>query len=64
MPTNWTATNAQGVHLRDQHGQEAVQNFDAIINALPPAMRQAFDAERQARQQEIDTYVERHGYNT
>jgi len=50
--------------LRDQCGADAVRDFDAILAALPPALRAAFDAERAARQDEIDAHIREHGYHT
>lgn len=50
--------------LRNQTGTQAIKNFTTILASLPPAARAAFEAERQARQREIDTYVARYGYQS
>jgi len=61
---NWEETNSSGVHLRRQTGEEAVIGFDSILNALPQPLREVFEAERAARQKELETIVAEIGYNT
>jgi hypothetical protein len=49
-------TNEYGCPLRDQTGSVGVQNFDMIVARLAPELRDAFEAERAARQVELDRY--------
>lgn len=51
-------TNEYGCPLREQTGALAVQNFDAIIARLAPDLRAAYEAERAARQAELELYLE------
>ena len=50
-------TNEYGCPLREQTGSMGVQNFDMIIALLAPDLRIAFEAERAARQAELEEYV-------
>jgi hypothetical protein len=59
-----TTVTTQGCPLRDQRGVDAVCDFNAILAALPPELRAAFDAERAVRQAELDAHVREHGYHT
>jgi len=61
---NWDETSSAGVHLRGQTGQEAIIDFDNLLMALPPALRSAFEAERTARQNELESIIAETGYNT
>jgi hypothetical protein len=49
--------NEYGCPLRDQTGSVGVQNFDLIIGLLAPELRAAFEAERAARQTELDLFL-------
>jgi len=48
--------NEYGCPLRDQTGSVGVQNFDVIIGLLAPELLATFEAERAARQAELDRY--------
>jgi hypothetical protein len=56
--------NAAGCPLYGQTGATAVQGFEAILAALPPELRAAFEAERHERQAELEAHVAAHGYHT
>ncbi|HEU5015198.1 MAG TPA: hypothetical protein VFT66_21925 [Roseiflexaceae bacterium] len=56
--------NEFGCALRFQTGANAVKNFAAVVANMSPELRAAFEAERAARQAELDSYVEAHGYRT
>jgi hypothetical protein len=49
--------NSFGVPLTNQTGRDAIRHFDAIIAALSPVLRAAFEAERIAQRAEIDRYM-------
>lgn len=49
-------TNEHGCPLRNQTGAAAIRNFIDIIAALSPELRAAFEAERAARQAELESY--------
>jgi hypothetical protein len=49
--------NDRGCPLHHQTGATAVQRFEAILAALSPVLRQAFEQERAARQAELDAYL-------
>ena len=49
--------NEYGCPLRDQTGSVGVQNFDLIIGLLAPELLVAFEAERAARQAELELYL-------
>lgn len=57
-------TNDAGCPLRSQTGQDAVRDFDALIAALPPALRAAFSTERAAQEEELRETLSQYGYNT
>ncbi|MEN9939013.1 MAG: hypothetical protein RLZZ387_5592 [Chloroflexota bacterium] len=57
-------TNEYGCPLRNQTGAAGVQNFIEIIAGLSSELRAAFEAERNARQEELDSYVAVYGYRT
>jgi len=42
----------------------AIKNFDALIERLSPDQRDAFEAERTEREDELDRYVAQFGYQT
>jgi len=50
--------------LRFQTGAMAIKNFDALIERLSPDQRDAFEAERTEREDELDRYVAQFGYQT
>ena len=56
--------NAQGCPLRSQTGDDAVLDFQAILDSLPAGLRAAFGAERVERAREMDDFVAMHGYRT
>jgi hypothetical protein len=49
--------NEFGCPLHAQTGHDAVKNFAQIIAHLPPELRAAFEAERQACQAELKAYI-------
>lgn len=49
--------NEYGCPLRNQTGPAGVQNFVEIIAGLSPELRAAFEAERMARQAELEAYL-------
>jgi hypothetical protein len=50
--------------LRFQTGAAGVENFDVLLNRLPPEQRAAFEAERARLQAEVEAYIAEHGYRT
>lgn len=56
--------NASGCPLRNQHGAASVIDFEAMLERLSPEMRSAFEAERAARQAELNEYLATHAYAT
>jgi hypothetical protein len=44
------ARNSLGTPLYKQAGRDGIRDFDAIVSALPPTLRAAFEAERTAQQ--------------
>lgn len=56
--------NQPGCPLRNQTGAAGVQNFAFILQQLTPELRAAFEAERTARQAELDAYVAQYGYRS
>ena len=54
----------RGCPLRNQTGAAAVKHFAALLERLSPELRSAFEAERAARQAELETYVAQYGYAT
>ncbi|KPV54589.1 hypothetical protein SE17_02820 [Kouleothrix aurantiaca] len=56
--------NEQGCPLRNQQGSDGVKDFAAILARLAPEQYAAFQAERAARQDELNQYVTRYGYRT
>lgn len=56
--------NEFGCPLRYQSGAAAVKDFAGVLARLSPELRAAFEAERAARQAELDQYVRTCGYHT
>ncbi len=50
--------NEYGCSLQNQKGSMGVQDFDAIVERLSPALRAAFEAERAARWAELERFAE------
>jgi hypothetical protein len=47
--------NTNRCPLVNQTGEAGVLNFKSLLSALPPDQRQAFEHERAARQDELDS---------
>ncbi len=56
--------NEYGCPLRHQTGAQGVNDFAALIARLSPEQRAAFESERAQRQDELDGYIARYGYQT
>ena len=56
--------NEYNCPLRFQSGANSVKDFAALLERLTPDLRDAFEAERDERQAELDGYVAAFGYKT